>query len=237
MNKRYWWVIITYVIMQLSGIVGGPLFYFLFPIDKTQAIVYYTIFSFIAGVVVFLLLMRPEMKRGSNKDASPLGSTILWMVAGVFMAIFAQGIAGYIEQNILGISSQSENTQNILEIARAFPMFTIIPALFAPILEEILFRKIIFGGLYVRTNFWIAALVSSLIFAIIHMDPTHLLVYASMGITFAYLYVKTKRIIVPIAVHMGMNTAVVLTQLLLKPEDLERIQKNMNFIWLQFIGG
>lgn len=177
------------------------------------------------------------MKRGFSRDASSLGSTIAWVVGGVFMALAAQTIAANIEIHLFGIKTESENTQNIMNIAKAFPIFFIIPVLIAPVLEEILFRKIIFGALYNRTNFWLAALISSVIFAVIHQDPLHILVYASMGLTFAFLYVKTKRIIVPILVHMGMNATAMLAQLLLTPEKMEKLEQQMNFIWLQIIGG
>jgi len=55
-----------------------------------------------------------------------------------------------------------------------------------------------------------------------------------MGVVFAFLYVKTKRIIVPILVHMLMNTIVVMAQLLIDPELLEQMQEQAQFI---FFGG
>src|SRR5699024_2637738 len=103
-------------------------------------------------------------------------------------------IAAMIETNLFGIEIESENTQMIMDISRQFPLFMIIPALIAPILEGVIFRKIIFGTFYKRMNFFLAALLSSFIFGVIHGEPVHLLVYASMGFVFAYLYVKTKRI-------------------------------------------
>lgn len=66
------------------------------------------------------------------------------------------------------------------------------------------------------------------------MDLTHILIYVSMGFVFAYLYVKTKRIIVPILVHMTLNTVTVLGQLLIDPEKLEQMQ---NDVMLIFFGG
>ncbi|WP_188455057.1 CPBP family intramembrane glutamic endopeptidase [Virgibacillus oceani] len=237
MTKRYWYVILTYIIMQFSGIVFAPLLYVLLPVTENQAVVYWTIFSFIAGLVVVLLLMRPDMRKRNERDASDVGSAVLWAIGGVFMAYFSQAIASFIETELFGISIGSQNTQMIMDISRAFPLFIIIPALVAPILEEIIFRKIIFGGLYRKTNFFIAALLSALIFAIIHGEPEHILIYGSMGFVFAFLYVKTKRIIVPIIVHMAMNSISVIVQLSLSPEDIERMQKQLEQLQMIFIGG
>ena len=51
-----------------------------------------------------------------------------------------------------------------------------------------------------------------------------------MGVALAYVYVKTKRIIVPILVHMGMNGIVIFGQLMIDPEELERMQQELSLI-------
>src|SRR5699024_10002857 len=128
-----------------------------------------------------LLILKPEMKSNQVRGASTLGETIMWSILGVFMAIFAQYIANIIEIFVLNIKTTSENTQVLMDITRAVPIFMILTALIAPILEEIVFRKVIFGTLYKRTYFFIAGLISALIFGFVHGEPQHLLVYASMG--------------------------------------------------------
>lgn len=64
------------------------------------------------------------------------------------MALLSQGLAATIEMELFGIDPGSENTQGIMNMARAVPIFIVLPAILAPILEEIIFRKIIFGSLY-----------------------------------------------------------------------------------------
>ncbi|MGM8213854.1 lysostaphin resistance A-like protein [Virgibacillus sp. W0430] len=223
MAKRYWYVIITYVIMQFSTFIVTPLLYTLLPISKMNAAIYWSVASFIIGLVIVLFLMKPDMKQMPSRDAANSSSIVLWSIVGVFMAYTAQFIAIYIETEWLGITIGSENTAMIVEISRMAPIFIIIPAVIAPILEEIIFRKIIFGSLYKRTNFFIAAIISALVFGFIHGEPIHILIYASMGFVFAFLYVQTKRIIVPIIVHMCLNTISVSLQLLFDPEDLDRM--------------
>src|SRR5690625_8017898 len=103
-------------------------------------------------------------------------------------------ITANIEVYIFHIESYSENTENIMKITEIAPLFSIITVIIAPILEEVVFRKIIFGTLYKRMNFILAGIISAVIFGLIHLDPTHLLIYTAMGLVFAYLYVKTKQI-------------------------------------------
>ncbi|RYG71644.1 CPBP family intramembrane metalloprotease [Lentibacillus lipolyticus] len=230
MARRYWYVILTYMIMQFSGLLFAPLLYVLTPLALYDASIYWSVFRFIAGLAVVLWLMRPDMQQNTfrNNNQASLGQVVGWAAAGLVMAYIANSIASYIETDLLGINPNSENTQMIMDITRSAPIFVIVTTIIAPILEEIIFRKIIFGELYKRVNFFIAAAASALIFSIIHGEPQHTLVYASMGFVFAFLYVKTKRIIVPILVHMAMNTIAVLIQLTLDPEDLEKMQQQLD---------
>lgn len=219
MNTKYWWIIITYIVMQISSLVGVPL------LLKTGLYVTYTrnmqiemasahwaIISFVVALMITLLLLRHDddpLARGKMG----LMYTILWMFLGVFLAMFAQAIAANIEMHLFGINPGSENTQRLVDIAKAAPLFILVTSIFGPILEEIVFRKIFFGSLYKRFNFFVAAIISSLIFATVHFDFHHILIYTSMGIVFSFLYVHTKRIIVPIVAHVMMNTIVILVNL------------------------
>ncbi|WP_040983888.1 CPBP family intramembrane glutamic endopeptidase [Oceanobacillus jeddahense] len=234
MTRRYIYVILTYIIMQFSALLAVPLLVFGFNADPVLASVYWSVFSFTIGLVIVLLLLKPDMQVRAHSDAVGVGGIIVWSVLGIFMALLSQGLAATIEMEVFGIDPGSENTQGIMNMARAVPIFVILPAILAPILEEIIFRKIIFGSLYKKMNFFFAAIISALIFAVIHWDFLHILVYTAMGFVFAFLYVQTKRIIVPIIVHAGMNTLVVLAQFSLDPEE---IQKRLDELQLIFFGG
>ncbi|WP_096271775.1 CPBP family intramembrane glutamic endopeptidase [Paucisalibacillus globulus] len=237
MPNRYWWVIISYIIMQLSTPLLLPLLKQTFPEHEIEAAIYFSIFSFTIGLIIVLILMRPDMKLAQTRSSWITSDIVIWSIVGVFMAYFAQAIATMIETNVFGIQIGSENTQGIMNITRTIPLFAIVPAIIAPVLEEVIFRKIIFGSLYKRTNFFVAALLSALIFGIIHGEPEHILIYASMGFVFAFLYVKTKKILVPIIVHMTLNSISVIVQFSLTPEDIEKIQQQWNQVQMILIGG
>src|SRR5699024_3535882 len=131
------------------------------------------------------MILKSEFKN-HTRDAASTMEVILWSIIGVFMAYFAQAIAVIIEIKVFGIEVGSEKTAMLMEMTRIAPLFIIITAVVAPILEEIVFRKIIFGVFYKKTNFFIAASLSALIFGVIHGEPIHLLIYASMGFVLAF---------------------------------------------------
>ncbi len=246
MKKQYWWIIVTYILMQLSGIAGLPLLLKTGLYDnrgftneeKFQLITgHWSIISFFIALCVVIWLLRTDI-RDRHLDAmrSSVPATIGWIFIGFFLAIISQSIAGMIEMYLLGITPGSENTDRLMDIARTTPWFLIVISIIGPILEEIVFRKILFGTLYKRFNFFVVAIISSLVFATIHFDFTHLLVYTSMGLVFAFLYVKTKRIIVPIATHVAMNTLVAIGQIFMSNEQIQEMIKEAEKMQ-GFIGG
>ena len=171
----------------------------------------------IAFIISFYLISRDQnfwkIYKG-NKASIPI--SILWGIIGFFMVFFGQSIGAMIE-SALGIKQGSENTANLVSIADVAPITIIAIVFFGPILEEFVFRRVIFGSLVQTTNFFVAALVSSIVFALIHLDFPHIILYAISGFIFAFLYHKTKRIITSIIAHMMLNGFVTIIQFYREP--------------------
>lgn len=223
--------------MQFSGVVGIPLLKLTGMFDhypvrtaNVMLLTYWTIISFILGLLIVLLLLRRDMSMRIEHAGSTV--TVVWSVLGVFLAMAGQAVAGMIE-HALGITQVSENTQNIVNLVKATPFLIVVTSVIGPILEEIIFRKIIFGSLHKRYNFFVSAFVSSLIFAAVHWDFKHLLVYTAMGFVFAFLYARTKLIIVPIIAHVLMNTIVILSQTIFADKiiEMQKQAEQMQFIF------
>lgn len=244
MKKEYGYILITYIVMQLSGIIGIPLVLLVgikgFHIPSNQmeklASPYWIVISFIlALIIVLLILKRAEYNRRDDRTVPlPLGKSIGWAIGGIFLAFFAQYVAAIIE-SLLGVKEVSENTQRIMDLIKTFPLVVMVSSIVGPILEEIVFRKIIFGTLNKRFSFFFSAVISSIIFGLAHLEPVHLILYSAMGFTFAFLYYKTKRIMVSIIAHVMMNTIVVIGQILYR-ENIQRIMENYDKVH-SFIGG
>lgn len=235
MKGRYWFTILMYILVQFSGVVFGVELLISNGVPKNHALAIWTVISFTIGLLIVLLLLLPDMKDRHNVEGRVTRTSAFgWTITGIFLAFFAQVIAAQIEMK-LGIKMGSENTEILVEIAKATPVFIIVTSIIGPIFEEIIFRQIIFGSLYRKFNFWIAAIISSLIFAAVHVDFTHLLVYTAMGFVFSFLYVKTKRILVPILAHVSMNTFVVVIRVIYA-DDIDRLQQQYQQMQ-NFIGG
>ncbi|WP_394238925.1 CPBP family intramembrane glutamic endopeptidase [Niallia oryzisoli] len=220
MKKEYWFILIAYIAMQLSSLIGVPLLNYIggllgYSYHETAelSVSLWIVISFSITFIISLVLLRKEWTNPINRDhALSRRDSIFWAVGGIFLAFIAQIAAANIEY-LLGIDMGSENTEQIVDLIKTAPIVILVTSILGPILEEIVFRKILFGALYTRMNFFLAGLISSLIFAFAHGEPEHVILYSAMGFTFAFLYVKTNRILVPIFAHVSMNTIVVLMQL------------------------
>lgn len=236
LKSRYWFTILTYILVQLSGYAFGYDLLLAAGVPKEHALAIWSVISFTIGLFIILVLLLPDIReRHQYNDRISRTSAAWWSIGGVFLAFFAQVIAAQIEM-LLGIKMGSENTEVLVQIAKTTPVFILVTSIVGPILEEIIFRQIIFGSLYKKINFWLSAIISSLIFAALHIDFTHIIIYTAMGLAFSFLYVKTKRILVPIIAHVSMNTFVVVIRVVFV-DDINKLQQQYEQIQSSFIGG
>lgn len=75
----------------------------------------------------------------------------------------------------------------------------------APVVEEVLFRGVIYGSLRELTNRWVAAIVSALLFGVIHLHLPSLPALCLLGFFFAMAYEITGSLAVPIVMHALFN--------------------------------
>ena len=82
-------------------------------------------------------------------------------------------------------------------------------AVLPAVMEEFAFRKVIFG-LARKHGFWPAAVLSSVIFGLMHQNITQGIFAFGMGMIFCYVYEKTGKIWVTILLHFANNAISVL---------------------------
>ena len=85
-------------------------------------------------------------------------------------------------------------------------LFLVGGAVIAPIVEEIFFRGFIFAGLRPRFGWQRAALISSLIFALVHLTLNAIVPIFILGYIFAFLYHASNSIWPSILMHVLTNS-------------------------------
>ncbi|WP_083512024.1 CPBP family intramembrane glutamic endopeptidase [Amphibacillus sediminis] len=121
---------------------------------------------------------------------------VIYVAQWVIIDLLKWEIAGS-QIELFGLDQMELNGIHLFFLVIAF-VFT------APILEEILFRGIIFGFLKTRTAKFFALLLASLTFGLLH--PGHILSATVMGAVFTLLYDKTKTLWMSILLHMAWNS-------------------------------
>nr|WP_277895533.1 type II CAAX endopeptidase family protein [Enterococcus lactis] len=184
-------------------------------VKSTSELITATVVMYILGAVVlaiFYFKQREPLAIESAVKKASVPKIVIYGLVGIFVALLLQSIAVMLESVLFGEATPSENTQNIIQMIMEAPTFILATTIAGPIMEEFVFRRSILGIISRYSNFWVGAVISSLLFAFAHNDG-HLLIYFFLGFFFSLEYKATGRIWTSMITHVGMNTLVVLVQL------------------------
>lgn len=132
-----------------------------------------------------------------------MGLIVLTVVADIFFDLSILDLPFY--HNIF-----PEEWAELLEddMQMTLPLY-LDACLLAPIAEEIAFRGVFLGGLLrMQCNPWLAILISTIIFSIMHMSPMMFLNVTIAGFIFGWLFWRTKSLVPGIIAHITCNTIV-----------------------------
>jgi membrane protease YdiL (CAAX protease family) len=121
---------------------------------------------------------------------------VFWTFVSV---LIGQGVANIVLHSL--IHFKHADIDYLLNIA-IIPIATVI---FIPIIEEVVFRKIIFGWIDKRYNFWTGSVISSTLFMVGHLNYAGWLGYFAIGMIWCYTYKRTGNLAVNIITHMLLN--------------------------------
>ena len=144
----------------------------------------------------------------------------------IFAAMYVLNLV--IEQ--AGIPNMLEET--FIAMSRnPFGMLSI--ALLAPILEELLFRGAIQGVLLnTLRKPWVAIVVSSLIFGVVHMNPAQIPFAFLLGMMFGWLYYRTGSLLPGIVGHVLNNSTAAINMILYGNSTIEEQIENPLTMWM-----
>lgn len=151
-----------------------------------------------------------------EKLTKSLGKFLKKDILPVVLLMYGLNFVVSILLALLQIQGTSDNQQTVDMTFQLMPVVTTFTVLvFAPIVEEVVFRGVIYSSIRQKSSFLVASLVSSILFALLHFsgsmtDIPYLLVYGTLGWIMCYSYNKSKTIYAPIAVHFINNFIAIL---------------------------
>lgn len=121
-----------------------------------------------------------------------------------YLPLISLGISIAIIYNMILLKIIPSNFNN----AKSLILLNISSGIIGPIFEEIVFRYIFFNKLKRKYQSPKAILINSIIFALIHLQPTKIIYAFIIGIILNIYYEKYKSIKAPILIHMAANIIV-----------------------------
>ena len=169
-----------------------------------------TVFSF--AVLYFVYKRINDDFRVANDKAGVKRGLLITLLTLAPIYVIADIISYY--GHVTDADLQFEYGSNLLLI------FIICAAIVSPIMEELLFQGIIQGGLFKKLNPAVAIIITAGLFSLVHGNIDNLLkclVIFIQGLSYAYIYYKTKDIRFAILGH-GLNNflAIMETLMLIK---------------------
>lgn len=156
-----------------------------------------SILSTICFMLIFKKRIISKMKRiNSKNDLKNCFLISLCTGIGLF------GLVNY----AIEISKNPINGVEILtKLSSTNIIMVITVVIFAPLLEEILFRGLIFGKAKEHLSLRTAIIIQAVAFSLVHGNVIQGIYAFFLGIIFALIYEKTETLLIPIIMHMTHN--------------------------------
>ena len=175
----------------------------------------------VIGLTILALQLNKLPKSTPEKHSLGLGRFLLCilMMAGL---TGAGGVLGTLVNNLVTLPFGVSNSVAIGEMVfySDWPMRILTVGILAPICEELIFRKFMIDRL-MRHGEFIAIFTSGLFFGLFHGNFMQFFFTAFIGMLFAFIYLRTGKVIYTILLHMIMNLSTSIITVLLAQKTAE----------------
>ena len=170
--------------------------------------------NIIAGVIIIpvlsIILKQDKESREEKSVIVKKGEYIYPFLAGIFMCLGCNWLIDM--SGIINIFTRFKEVADSLYGGSIIFEF-IAMVIIAPLLEEILFRGIIFARLREYMSVKVAIVISALIFGIIHGNVVQGIYAFIIGICLAYIYERYNTLLAAVLFHMSANLmSVIMTE-------------------------
>lgn len=193
------------IIMQIIiiNIIGFTNPIILNDINLTSIIA--SVCNYILPLPIFLYLMNKLEKQEINSNKLTIKKFIVYISISLTL-MWIGNLIGLTITEILGNLIQSEIANPIVETIDSSSIYTnlLLMVIMAPIFEEIIFRKLLIDRT-IKYGKGVSILLSALIFGLFHGNLNQFFYAFLIGGFFAYVYIKTGKIIYTILLHLTVN--------------------------------
>lgn len=127
-----------------------------------------------------------------------------WVVAGMTVALFVFSIGA---ANITSALFPGFTEGADVGTEAGLPLLLVSLVILPPFVEELIFRGMLLERWAVKWRLGVAVVVQAVVFGLLHVDPVGAGVF---GVVMALMYIRTRSLWVPIAMHAANNGTVLL---------------------------
>ena len=202
------------------------------PTEGGAALLVLVVLSQVAGLLAALLLLR---RRGTALApvVGPLRPVARHVGIGVglgLVAIVGSTLLVSLLVTLTGSEATPEQvlTEGIADTPVQLLLAVLAAVVMAPIAEELLFRGLLHRGLRQRLRIVPATIISSVLFAIVHVDvaasqPLALVGLTFVGVVLAVAHERTGSLLVPVVIHATHNAVTIVAVVVTSRVDLESL--------------
>ena len=183
-------------------------------------------FLFYGGYfIVALVVFRHFLRSSLEVPLTPFATILKFALLGYGLAFLANLLTNdlffYFLPNHFYYDETGPHFYNVCKAAleslarKNFPLTAIAVILFVPVVEELLYRGVVFGSL-VQKNLPLAYVISTIVYCLVLTVPVlgqyrtdyvilSFIQYLPINLMFCWIYTRSETILTPILAHMVMN--------------------------------
>ena len=204
-------------------------------VESSGLIVLNLLVGLVLQLVVFVIALLPLLAAGRpyNRLLGPTRTTPVMVAIGLGSGLVVAVLAYTLNAIAVLVTGSEEPVQQQLlqdALAGGLPLVlvSLLAVVVAPLVEEVIFRGVLFRALADRGNLGVALVVSSAVFALIHVEvvlsqPAALVGLFTVGMVLAVAFHLTGNIMVPILGHAVFNAISLSLTVVLDRLDLEEL--------------
>lgn len=192
-------IIVGFFVLQLT----------MYAVGQKIGIAEKSYFQYILVLIPLHIIVGPLVYffgRVKNNEKLEKKSISAVKLIGIIPIIYTTVFAGSMISTVLAMLLSDSSAQNIASLTTGDNDFfrILVIGITAPIIEELLFRKLLIDRLYKHSEI-VAVIFSAVSFGLFHMNITQFFYATFIGIVLGIVYVKTGKIIYTIILHMVVN--------------------------------
>ena len=126
----------------------------------------------------------------------------------VFLVLILGGILSRWVSNLLGVTNETASLLKDISSGKLWLdilNFKLMGVIIIPFAEELIFRGLIFRYIRQKKNFLFSAILSSLLFGVLHFNLAAIPFLVILGFVNAFVLERSKSMFYPTFIHIGVN--------------------------------